>query len=170
MFCGAKFQGELGLLVGATPQPLNGKDAQLESQMQQLRQHLMRQHPREYTAIDIYAANYKGFLLLSNFRSSDPRIQTARDKMRWAIHRQTSNATIPDEKIEAKTQELVEQLSAQIHSSEPEDSDDRARTIQILMNGFLPILKGFRNELQEPGKYPPVMGENRQETLSGDPN
>src|SRR5579871_6041662 len=86
--CGWQLKEEIGLAIAQAK-----VGTRTEKQLTQIQQHLLRQHSRAIVSIDMYAAAYKGFMMLSQMRSTNPLIQEERDRMRWQIHAQTSNAS-----------------------------------------------------------------------------
>lgn len=162
--CNKKFTQALGNVLVASNAELRQHSKFIERQLQMLSDHLRTEHPKHWEAIDMYATQYKGFLVFSNYRSTDPQIQRARDQMRWYIHRQTSNAQIPDSKLVPKTRELTAAIALKLYAACTSNStaDEIAA---ILFDELCPYFKGFRDELQEPGRYPPLLGEKTEIAL-----
>jgi hypothetical protein len=164
--CGKKFTQTLGVVLRGTPD-LKNHSAHVERQVQQLNDHLKAEHPQHYEAIDVYAAQYRGFLVLSNFRSTDEQIKKARDQMRWYLHAQTGNASIPDRNLIPRTRELSDEIALKLYNA-CTDNSTTAQIAAIVFGSLCPILQGFRDELQEPAKYKPLIGESREISVLND--
>jgi hypothetical protein len=137
----------MAIVIGANP------NARLEKYVRAISEHFINDHAEHDRALQIKALEFLGMLRLRNYKTIDPGLVEQRDFLRWTIHQATLNASISDETIKAEgakfANKLIDEICAQCGIKEPPGLAQRGMVARDLIE----LLTGFRNELQEPGRY-----------------
>lgn len=144
--CGAKFAGPEYIDLGQN----GGRMGQL---FEKLLRHMMDEHPYHMQQILLKGEEYKGLLYMMAFTTTDKEFQEQRNYFRWAVHQQTLNASITDEKLGLRVTEVAEAAAAEILSHGPVPWDI-ANTVS---RHFEKMLREMRDALQEPVAPPNPM-------------
>jgi hypothetical protein len=89
--CGASFDGGVEIIG----QP----GARLATLLHKLGSHMNKQHPEHAEAMGVIGADFMGWLFLTNYTSTDEKVNLYWDQRRWHIHQQTLNARFSDESL-----------------------------------------------------------------------
>jgi hypothetical protein len=150
--CGRKFTGPI-IIVGEPPH------GRLNRYLQQLAEHIVREHPEVNQGLEIAALHYLGVLRMLNYQSSDTELTGQVDYQRWVTHRQTQAATLSDEALTAGAGTMALSIVDLVYSAigEPADSHTLKRIRPALLISITDKLTGefasVRDSLQERGRY-----------------
>lgn len=145
--CGATFAGPQHLVIGAQ----NG--GRMATLFEKLLRHMMDEHPHHMQQILLKGEEYKGLLYMMAFTTTDQEFQEQRNYFRWAVHQQTLNASITDEKLGLRVTEVAEAAAAEILAHGPVPWDI-AKTVS---RHFEKLVREMRDALQEPVAPPNPM-------------
>ncbi len=145
--CAATFDG--GVEIVGRP------NARLEALLRKLGSHMNTKHPEHVIPLEINGAAYMGMLFLSNFKSTDAKLNEERDRQRWQIHQQTLNARFSDESLKEQCIKLAGSLQQDLadlaihHDYVIPDEAMRQSFARIIIEAMTSI----RDVLEEPNRY-----------------
>jgi hypothetical protein len=171
--CKRQFTAPVRLLGSTDPQ-------ELLRYLADLIYHFQNQHREADKKINERMWEFGGMLRIAQYRTTDPDITGQLDFLRWRLHQQTLAARIPDDKLIHQVDELAGRLVDtfmamltmafdSIHEATPGfvDTMKPELTVEIICQ-LMPILRGIRDVLEEPGRYPQIDIEPIMDPSIGD--
>lgn len=176
--CGRRFTSRMGMII-TNPTEARRQQDSIMREIAALWEHLIKHHPKQAETVVMLTEQYRGFLVLCQFESTDPNITKSRDQMRWHIHNATAAATVPDDKLEERTVETARTIAARLITRfdnrevfpktsaalkyalnvvppETTKEEEERRITEEVADVIRPIFRGLRDVLQEPGKFEPL--------------
>lgn len=133
-------------IVGEPP------DARFVRLTAQLADHMMKKHQdkfkQDYSIQMNMSIAYSAQIVLENFNSTDEALMSWRDRERHKMFRAMMRATVSDEKIEHKVEELLEVLFDDPKSAIEDETRDATR------KAFVAFVKSMRDAIEERNLYP----------------
>lgn len=157
--CGQVVKGTMGMLLRPQSRINQRHAGKAADQIAGLVAHLETFHVAEMHHATQLGQSFFAFIALGFFTHTDPAIQQSLDQMRWQSHNYTAPCAMPDSRIEDQTRKLAARLMEAVRDNDLEDG----RAEDIVYEVLLPVLKGFRDVLQEPAKYPAVGAKTEPE-------
>ena len=148
--CGTKFQGPAAVIVG------DGPNQRLSQYLVAITHHWVHHHEKEDQFLQIRAGEFLGLLRLMQFQSTDPALNTQKDKLRWKIHTSTRNVSITDASLLGIAGRIAETVAVAVLAALPQENRGDAliqSIIQATTAAVSPCLKEFRDTYEEPDKY-----------------
>lgn len=151
--CGHKFVGPLALLI-VDPTSRNGNNGRVTRLILQLVQHLIEKHPEQEGNLQASAIGYLGMLRMTQFETSDPDLLNVLEQMRSNVHTSTRKHSIPDDRINARCEELASKLidlswRVPYVLKESEERDEPARRQQAVKNELVKLFTSIRDMYEE---------------------
>lgn len=151
MLCHEKFVGPVAAVIGKP-------HGRLMQYLEKLTKHYIEKHPKEYSFAFLKANEFLGFLVMLNYKTSDPEIHKQRDLTRWWLHQLTLNGRISDDAIKEEAKKFAVELTDIFYSAIVGDVPEylriaRPHILEGVQTRIAEVVTGLRRDLQEPDRY-----------------
>lgn len=117
--------------------------------VQALTDHIRKKHPESYAQIYAMAQIMMALLVVKEFETTDPGVETAREQLRNFIHRMTRKNDVTETDIQVRLEHIDDSVT--FFERDGKDAIDKDR--------ILDELRDFRDFLLEEGDYAPAVPE-----------